>query len=86
MKRYIKASTEKPTLDQIKVVWSDLEDGSGIMYSVYSEDGELLFEEVLDYQDVDPDAACDSAPDMAIAVLSQQYTLTDQALAALLAK
>lgn len=83
MKRYIKASTEKPTLDQIKVVWSDLEDGSGIMYSVYSRDDELLFEEVLYYQDVDPDAAYDSAPDMAIAVLSQQYELSDQALAEL---
>jgi hypothetical protein len=80
MKRYIKASTEKPTLDQIKVVWSDLEDGSGIMYSVYSEDDELLFEEVLDYQDVDPDAAYDSAPDMAILVLSQTYDLTDEVI------
>lgn len=83
MKRYIKASTEKPTLDHLQVVWSELENGSGLLYSVRTDDGEILFEEVFDYQDVDVDAAYDSAPDMAIAVLSQQYELSDQALAEL---
>ena len=83
MKRYIKASSGKPTLDHLQVVWSELENGSGLLYSVKTDDGELLFEEVFDYQDVDVDAAYDSAPDMAIAVLSQQYELSDQALAEL---
>ena len=80
MKKYIKASTEKPNLSNVQVVWSELEDGSGLLYSVYSKDHELLFEEVFDYQDVDPDTAYDSAPEMAIAVLSQQYGLSDQVL------
>lgn len=83
MKRYIKASSGKPTLDHLQVVWSELENGSGLLYSVKTDDGEILFEEVFDYQDVDVDAAYDSAPDMAIAVLSQQYELSDQALAEL---
>lgn len=83
MKRYIKASSGQPTLDHLQVVWSELENGSGLLYSVKTDDGEILFEEVFDYQDVDVDAAYDSAPDMAIAVLSQQYELSDQALAEL---
>ena len=83
MKRYIKARSGKPTLDHLQVVWSELENGSGLLYSVKTDDGEILFEEVFDYQDVDVDAAYDSAPDMAIAVLSQQYELSDQALAEL---
>ena len=83
MKRYIKASSGKPTLDHLQVVWSELENGSGLLYSVKTDDGEILFEEVFDYQDVDVDAAYDSAPNMAIVVLSQQYELSDQALAEL---
>ena len=47
MKRYIKASSGKPTLDHLQVVWSELENGSGLLYSVRTDDGEILFEEVL---------------------------------------
>ena len=80
MKRYIKAETEKPTLDHVDVVWSELEDGSGMLFDVYSDD-ELLFEEILDYQDVDSDAIYDSATEMAIIALDQKYELTDEVIA-----
>ena len=82
MKRYIKAGTEKPVLEDVKAEWSELDDGSGITYTVYSDD-EVLFEEIFDYQDVDPDAIYDSAVDMATLVLSQKYTLTDEVKEAL---
>ena len=83
MKRYIKASTEKPELDWVSVKWQELGDGTGIVFAVISKDSELLFEELFDYDDVDPDAIHDSAVDLAITVLSQKYTLTDEVIAEL---
>ena len=79
MKRYIKATTEKPTLDHLEVVWSELDNGSGILFDVYSDD-ELLFEEFFNYEDVDSDAIYDSAIDMAVTALSLNYNLTDTAI------
>ena len=81
MKRYIKANTEKPTLDYVKTDWEEFEDGSGIKFTIYSEDDEVLFEEVFDYTDVDSDAIYDSAVDMAILALSQKYDLSDEVIA-----
>ena len=80
MKRYIKATTEKPELNSVQTDWEEID--SGIKFTVYSGD-EVLFEEVFDYNDVDPDAIYDSAVDMAITVLSQKYTLTDEVIAEL---
>ena len=82
MKRYIKADTEKPVLDDVRVDWEELDDGSGITYTVFSGD-DIIFEEVFDYQDVDSDAIYDSAIDMATLVLSQKYKLTDEVKQAL---
>jgi len=81
MKRYIKANTEKPILDYVRTDWEELEDGSGIKFTIFSEDDEVLFEELFDYQDVDSDAIYDSAIDMAILALSMKYELTDEAIA-----
>ncbi len=78
MKRYIKASSEKPVLNHVEVEWSDID--NGIKYTVYSESGETLFEIVYSFEDVDPDAVYDSAIDMAILALSQKYELSDQAI------
>ena len=80
MKMYIRANTEKPKLDHVETVWTELEDGKGILFDIYSDDDELLFEEYFDYQDVDPDAVYDSAADMAIIALSQQYDLSDEVI------
>lgn len=83
MKRYIKASTSKPTLDNIRTEWEEFDDGSGIKFTVYSGEDEVVFEEVFDYQDVDPDAIPESAAELAIISLSQQYELTDDVISAL---
>jgi len=80
MKRYIKANTHKPELTSVHTEWEELEDGSGIKFSVYSDDDELVFEAVYDYADVDPDAIYDSAVDMAELSLSQQYELSDKVI------
>lgn len=82
MKRYIKANTEKPVLDDIEAVWSELENGSGILFTIYADhqSDEVLFEELFEYKDVDSDAVYDSAIDMAILALSQKYDLTDRAI------
>ena len=80
MKRYIKSSTEKPTLDYVTTEWEEFDDGSGIKFTVYSDTDEILFEEVFDYADVDSDEIYDSAIDMATLVLSQKYNLSDEAL------
>lgn len=77
MKRYIKANSEKPTLSSVATEWNELDSGEGIMFTVYSDD-EVVFEEVFDYQDVDPDQIYDSAAELAIISLSQQYDLTDE--------
>lgn len=80
MKRYIRADSSKPVLDTVYTVWEEYEGGSGIKFSIYSEDDELLFESVYDYQDVDPDQVFDSAVELAIISLSQQYELTETAI------
>lgn len=79
MKRYIKASSEKPVLDYVYTDWEEYDDGTGIKFTVFSDD-KVLFEEFFDYQDVDPDAIYSSAVDMAILVLSQRYELSDEAI------
>ena len=81
MKFYIRANSEKPTLDYVITKWQELADKSGIVYSILSEYGELLFEELFDYDEIDSDAIYDSAIDMAITVLSQKYELSDEAIA-----
>ena len=81
MKRYIKATTSKPGLDKVKTSWEELDSGTGILFTVTSGSGEVVFEEVFDYQDVDPDEVYDSAAELAILSLSQQYDLSDEAVA-----
>lgn len=83
MKRYICANSAKPVLKNVQVEWDELDDGSGMKYTIYSSDDEVLFEEIFDYQDVDPDAIYDSAADMAITVLSLTYDLTDDVIQAI---
>lgn len=80
MKRYIKANTEKPKLNSVHTDWEELEDESGIKFIVYSDDDEVLFEELFDYQDTDPDTIGSSARDLAAIALSQQYELSDEVL------
>ena len=46
MKRYIKANSEKPILDNIDIGWEDID--NGIKFTIYSQDDEVLFEEVFD--------------------------------------
>ena len=83
MKRYIKASTNKPVLEDIDISWEELEDGSGIMLTISDPEGETLFEELFNYEDVDSDAIYDSAVDMATIVLNQTYELSDEAISKL---
>lgn len=83
MKRYIRANSDKPVLKNVQVEWNELDDGSGMKYTIYSSDDEVLFEELFDYQDVDTDAIYDSAADMAITVLSQKFDLTNEVKEAL---
>ena len=83
MKKYIKAATSKPTLDMVQTSWEELDSGTGILFTVTSGSGEVLFEEVFDYQDVDPDSVYSSAAELAILALSQQYDLSDEAIATL---
>lgn len=81
MKRYIKTNTEyidysgKPLLDFISTEWEELEDESGIKFTVYDIEDNKLFEEVFDYSDVDSDAIYDSAIEMARVALQQKYDL-----------
>lgn len=81
MKRYIKTTTSRPKLDQVQTSWEELDSGTGILFTVTSGVGEVVFEAVFDYQDVDPDEVYDSAAELAILSLSQQYDLTDEAIA-----
>lgn len=83
MKRYIKANTQKPTLDYVKTDWEEFDDGSGIKFTIYSDTDDVLFEEVFNYADVDSDAIYGSAVDMAILALSQKYELSDDAISAI---
>jgi hypothetical protein len=80
MKRYIRANSQKSVLDYVKTDWKELEDESGITFTIYDEDDKVLFEAVFDYNDVDPDAIYSSAIDMAIVALSQKYELTEDAI------
>ena len=83
MKRYIKANTGKPILDDVEAVWSETENGDGILFTIYEnrKSNNVLFEEFFNYDDVDTDGIYDSAVDMAILSLSQKYELSDQAIA-----
>ena len=81
MKRYIRANTEKPKLNSVQTEWEEIDEGNGIKFTVYSDSGDVLFEEVFDYGEVDPDAIPDSAIEMAIIALSQKYNLSDEAIA-----
>lgn len=82
MKLYIKANSEKPVLDNIEAVWSEVENGDGILFTIYEDrkSDKVLFEEFFDYNDVDADAIYDSAIEMAIVALSQKYELSDEAI------
>ena len=80
MKLYIKATTQKPVIDNVLVTWEDLESGDGMKYSISDESGDILFEALFDYDEVDSDAMYDSAIDMALLSLSRQYDLTDNAI------
>ena len=80
MKRYIKANTENPVLDSVTVDWQELEDGSGIEFIIADDDGDVLFEELFAYEDVDTDAIYASAVEMAIIALSQKYQLSENAI------
>jgi hypothetical protein len=84
MKRYIKANVEKPLLEDIKTEWKQLEDNTGITFSIYSDSGETLFEELFDYNDVDSDAIYDSAIQLAMVSLAQKYYISESALATIL--
>ena len=79
MKVYIRASSEKPVLDNVHAEWAELEDGSGIMFTIYSEDGDVLFENLFNYQDVDSDAIYDSAAELALLALGQTYDISESA-------
>lgn len=81
MKKYIKATTSKPELNKVQTSWEELDSGTGILFTVTSGAGEVVFEAVFDYQDVDPDEVYDSAAELAILSLSQQYDLTEEAVA-----
>lgn len=84
MKRYIKANVEKPLLEDIETEWKPLEDNTGITFSIYSDSGETLFEELFDYNDVDSDAIYDSAIQLAMVSLAQKYYISESALATIL--
>ena len=84
MKRYIKANVEKPLLEDVKVVWKELDDGSGITFTIYSDNDEVIFEELFDYNDVDPDSIYDSAFNLAMVALAQKYYISESALATIL--
>ena len=83
MKFYVKANSEKPTLDYVKTDREELEDGSGIKFTIYSDVDDVLFEEIFDYNDVDSDAIYDSAIEMAIIALSQKYELSEEVIDAI---
>ena len=84
MNRYIKANVEKPLLEDIETEWKPLEDDTGITFSIYSNSGETLFEELFDYNDVDSDAIYDSAIQLAMVSLAQKYYISESALATIL--
>ena len=81
MKIYVKANSEKPFLDRITTEWVDID--NGIQFIVSSVDGEVLFEEIFDYSDVDSDAIYDSALNMALLALQQKYELSDEVISEL---
>lgn len=81
MKIYVRANSEKPYLDKIHTEWEDID--NGIKFIVYSEDNDILFEELFDYSDVDSDVIYDSALDMALVALQQKYELSDEVISEL---
>lgn len=81
MKIYVRANSDKPLLNKISTEWEDIE--NGISFIIRSDAGEVIYEQVFDYSDVDPDAVYDSALDMALAALQLKYTLSDEVIAEL---
>lgn len=81
MKIYVRANSDKPLLNKISTEWEDIE--NGISYIIRSDTGEVIYEQIFDYSDVDPDAIYDSALDMALAALQLKYTLSDEVIAEL---
>lgn len=82
MKIYVKANSEKPLLNNIEAVWSEVENGDGILFTIYEDHNsdKVLFEEFFDYNDIDSDAIYDSAIEMAELALSQKYELSEEAI------
>lgn len=78
MKIYVRANSDKPLLNKISTEWEDIE--NGISYTIRSDAGEVIYEQIFDYSDVDPDAIYDSALDMALAALQLKYTLSDEVI------
>lgn len=78
MKIYVKANSDKPLLNKISTEWEDIE--NGISFIIRSDAGEVIYEQIFDYSDVDPDAVYDSALDMALAALQLKYTLSDEVI------
>lgn len=78
MKIYVRANSDKPLLNKISTEWEDIE--NGISYIIRSDTGEVIYEQIFDYSDVDPDAIYDSALDMALAALQLKYTLSDEVI------
>lgn len=81
MKIYVRANSGKPMLNKISTEWKDIE--NGIMLTISSDTGDVLFEQIFDYSDVDPDAVYDSALNMALAALQQKYELSDDVISEL---
>ena len=81
MKIYVRANSDKPLLNKISTEWEDIE--NGISFIIRSDAGEVIYEQIFDYSDVDPDAIYDSALDMALAALQLKYTLSDEVIAEL---
>ena len=78
MKIYVRANSDKPLLNKISTEWEDIE--NGISYTIRSDAEEVIYEQIFDYSDVDPDAIYDSALDMALAALQLKYTLSDEVI------
>ena len=78
MKIYVRANSDKPLLNKISTEWEDIE--NGISFIIRSDAGEVIYEQIFDYSDVDPDAIYDSALDMALAALQLKYTLSDEVI------
>lgn len=48
-------------MSKVAIVWSELEDATGIIFRAYSSDGRLIANTVYDYQVLDPDSIYEAA-------------------------